>query len=265
MNRQISYASLLALAGLVFALAPRTSVQAAEGMEAATSIRLQRVQELRRQELVKPDKNSFSMETPGLELKFSLSLPADRRLLEITNPERAEVKAVDASGRDLAAIEENFMNKLEYVKLIQTYGEDPKGFTVHLATPTRAAATFDLNVELEAVTFADTEDVSVELSEDWTQLDASMFGKKKVQVRIQRKGEETSLEIMPGTVKGALEDVQLFDGSTELEQGWSMWNESRVNYSFTGKATGPITARLTVRTGLSTEMLTIALEDQPLP
>ena len=83
MNRQISYLSIIALAGLTFALAPRTPLHAAENATVAPSFRLLRVQEIRRHDLVKPDENAFSMDQPGLELKFELTLPGDRRLLEI--------------------------------------------------------------------------------------------------------------------------------------------------------------------------------------
>ena len=44
-----------------------------------------------------------------------------------------------------------------------------------------------------------------------------------------------------------------------------MWNPMSISYIFPGEPKGPFTARLKVRTGLSTEMLTIALDDQPLP
>ncbi len=264
MAHRLSLMTLLLTVILVAFLAPHSVGITTEGV-LAPSLELQRIQELRRHDVVEPDENEFSMEQPGLSLTFKISLPADRRLLEITNPEPSDVTAADASGRDLSAIEKSFMDRLEYVKVIQTYGEDPSEFTFHLATPARSAATFDLHTELEAVTFTSTEEISLEVGEEWTELDASMFGKKKVQARIQRKGKELSLEVQPGTIKGAIEDVQLFTGNTELEQGWSMWNEMQISYSFSGESTGPITARLSVRTGLSTETLTISLDDQPLP
>ena len=264
MTHRLSLLTLLLTVVLVAFLAPHTAGVTANGAK-APMLELQRVQELRRHDLVKPDENSFSMDEPGLTLDFKLNLPDGRRLLEIANPEPADVTATDASGRDLSAIEKNFMDKLEYVSITHVYGEDPTGFTFHLTNPARESKTFNLHVDLAAVTFGSTEEISQEVGEAWTTLDKKLFGDQKVKVRLQHKGDEWSLEFQPGTIKSALDKVQLFAGSSEFDQGWSMWNDASLSYSFSGEASGPFTARLSVRTGVSTETLTIDLNDEPLP
>lgn len=253
----------LVIVSTLTALLVATSISAESRPGNKPRISLQQIKELRQIDIVEPDKDGFFHDEPGLELTYRVSLPDGRQLIELHQPEL--VKATDSEGRDLSAIKPGFMDKLEYVKLIQVYGETPEKFTFHLALPARGAESFDLHAEFEAVTFAGAEEIVVEVTKEWTDLDAAMFGKKKVQIRLEKKGKDVQLAVRPGTVKAAIEEIKLFNGGTELDESFAMWNDMQINYSFNGEMADSLTAKLTVRTGLTKEMLTLVLDDQPLP
>ncbi len=103
------------------------------------------------------------------------------------------------------------------------------------------------------------------MSSEWTDIDPSIFGKKKVQITVREDGESVKLTVHPGTVKPAIESVELYRGSEKLEQSLSMWNDAHLNYSFNGEYAENMTVKFKVRTGLSTEIVSIKLDDQPLP
>ncbi|MCZ6834914.1 MAG: hypothetical protein O7G85_04000 [Planctomycetota bacterium] len=246
-------------------LSTLTTAEPVESRRKAPGIILKKITERRDLELVKPDEDEFSMEKPGLELIYDLDMPSGLHLLEIAQPDHKQVKATDSTGRDLSLIKPDFMGKLKYVETTQFYGEPVKGFSFHLALPARSSRHFELKVDLEATTYTSTEEVTSPVNEDWIDLDATLFGKKKVQVKLVRQGKNVQLAVRPGTVKNAIEDVKLFHGDTELQSSFSMWNDSMINYSFEGVMAPSMTVKLKVRRGLSKHMITIALDDQPLP
>ena len=80
-----------------------------------------------------------------------------------------------------------------------------------------------------------------------------------------KNDDGVELEMRPGTVKATIESVELYNGNKKLETSFSMWSDSQISYSFTGKFAEKMTAKFKVRTGLSTETISIKLNDQPLP
>ena len=246
-------------------LAIMNTLVAARPNGANAQLTLKRVREIRQLDLVKSNENVYFMDQPGLALTFELALPQGRQLLEIHQSVREDVHAIDSSGKDLSGVELNFMNKHEYVTPLRTYGEPLKEFMFRLAQPSRKAESFDLSVNLEAVTFLTLKELVAEVSSEWTDIDPSIFGKKKVQIKVRKNGETVELAVRPGTVKPAVESVELYRGSEKLEQGYSMWSDSNLNFSFNGQFAQNMTVKFKVRTGLSTEIVSIKLDDQPLP
>lgn len=246
-------------------LAIINTLAAARPNGANAQLTLKRVREIRQLDLVKSNENVYFMDQPGLALTFELALPQGRQLLEIHQPVREHVHAIDSSGKDLSGVELNFMNKHEYVTPLRTYGEPLKEFMFRLTQPSRKAVSFDLSVDLEAVTFTALKDLVAEVSSEWTDIDPSVFGKKKVQIKIRKDGESVKLTVRPGTVKPAIESVELYRGSEKLERSLSMWSDANLNFSFNGEYAENMTVKFKVRTGLSTEIVSMKLDDQPLP
>ncbi len=261
MIRRLSIVAVVALPVL-----PATGPAVSRSHDAAPRIVLKSIQEVRRSELVKDPQEGFSFVKPGLVLAFDLDLASGRRVVEVLEPDA--VKAVDSTGEDLTAIEPNFFGRRQHVEVIETYdgsSSEFKEFKFTLALPDRQASSVDLATSLQVVTDNGAREVVLDVGRDWTPIDPDLFPGKNVKARLKQGRENVELELVPGTVKGAIESIEVVSAGRSLGSYGTMWNDMQITYSFQGRLATGMKVKLRVRRGLETETIDLDLEDLPLP
>jgi hypothetical protein len=234
--------------------------------KAAPRIVLKSVQEVRRNDLAKVPDNAFSFTKPGLVLTFGVKLAEGRRVVGVSEP--VTVRAVDTTGRDLTAIEPNFFGRRQHVEVIETFGDSTrefKEFKFTLALPDRRATSFGLAASVDLTTDAGAQEVVLDIRDTWTPIDSGIFPGKSVKARLKQGRNTVELEFVPGTIKAAIESVEVGAAGTTLEFQGTMWNETKTTYSFQGKLAPGLRVKLMVRAGLDDVPIEIDLRDQPLP
>ncbi|MHC4102732.1 MAG: hypothetical protein ACYS15_00700 [Planctomycetota bacterium] len=229
----------------------------------ADVLALKRIDELRRADVVKADDNGFEMSQPGLVLTFGIRLPIGRRVVEVQEP--AQVTAVDSTGSDLTQIEANIFGRREHLELVHVWNEPPSRLKFTLALPRRQATSFDLSTTIGVVTDTGSHDVVMDVGTDWTQLDPKIFPGTNAVARLKQGKRDLELELKPGTIRATIEKVQIISGGEPLESYSSMWSDLGLMYSFQGTHEPGMKAKLTLRNGLQTMPVTIALDGQLLP
>jgi len=231
-----------------------------------TKIHEQRIDKLVKRENDKQQRLSF--EKPGLNLTFKVSLPDGLRLLDVSEPR--DFSAKDSTGKDLTKIEKNIMGERDYVEVVQRFNEPATQFMMQLALTKRSATTFDLQGSVTITTFAGTKTEQIELDTEWVELDVDVFDGKQVRCRLKPRDSFTgnkvpTLVFEPGTVKSAIEDVQLVRNGQTVNSQSSMWNDQQVMYSFEGEYHKDYRARITLRHNVQQTPVPMKLTRQRLP
>jgi len=230
------------------------------------TLSLNSIRENRTLQVVKPTDDAMMMmgDTPGLLLTFGIALPEGRKLLDLQQPRK--VTAKDSTGTDLSAIEPGFSGDREYVDDVASWkDEGVSEITLRLASSARAATTFDVNAEFTASVFTGTKVLKASPTAEWSDLDPAMFGGRKVQVRINQENDSFGVEFKPDSTKDLIEKLELVSGDSTIEgNGWFSDGRS-VTFMVDAKPEGPVTANITVRTGVETIPLRIDLKAQALP
>jgi len=254
---------LILLALVVFALTAWPQKVEGEPQAGGATSRLVKVQETRRARLVSQDENSYEFHKPGLELTFEVTLPGGGQLIDIEQPEK--IVATDSTGHDLTDIEKNFMGKRQYVTFLRKMDGESKEFTIQLAPPTRQATHFNVSTTFDVWAYHELTESTVAVRTKPVTLDAVLFGGTNVTAMLQSRGDHTQLVLTPGTVKQFVERVTLSDGTRDYDNNGAMWNNVMLSYDFDTKATDAMTAKLSIRSGMSKMPCTVSLKNQPLP
>jgi hypothetical protein len=267
-------ASIIAIAAsalaplLLLVVAPAEPSAEPLAIDPETTLTLTRVVETRAADLVaaKEDDMLFSMpsDQPGLFLQFSLQLPAGTKVMHVQQPK--VVTARDSNGTDLSKIKPGFGDELEYVELEHDFKDedDVSDITLQLACSARAASTFDVSATFEATIFTGSKPLPLEIGAEWLALppDATQPGKPP-RVRATEEG----LLFEPAEIEAWIEKIDIQTGPNEVieSNGWFS-DGSTITYSFTDlPPVRPLKATLTLRTGVKTIPLTIAVKAQALP
>ncbi len=230
----------------------------------AVKAQLVKVQDTRKVMLVTSKKDSgFDFNKAGLELTFGLTVPDGKTLLRPEQP--SNIKANDSTGKDLTAVEKGFTGRKEYIEMVQNWGKPPDTFTVTLAPPARSATRFNLTADIELWAFDDIKETSFTPAKSETPLDASLFGLDKVTAKLTESNNAFHIVITPGTVKHSIDKIELTKGSTNITSLGTMWNEASITYSFEGKFSDEMQAKLKVRQGMAKLPCNIDLTDIKLP
>ena len=135
MDRRLPIATACCLAALLpWPVATGVRPRPAPGVG---GIVLERINELRRTDIVETGDQMSMFDRPGLTLRFGVELPGGRRLVDLKEP--ARVTAADSTGHDLTMIEKNFIGRRQHVELIQVWNESPREFKFNLTLPDRQA------------------------------------------------------------------------------------------------------------------------------
>lgn len=253
----------LALVAAVHAPSEATTL---EMEQPPVQITLRKVEESRRVTLVEDDDGHFDFNKPGLVLTYSMTVPEGLTVHEVTQPQ--EVQAKDSAGTDISRIEAGFRNEREYVKLEQSWGEPPTGFTFRLLPATRKAATFDLQATFHLEAYGGTESISFEPTGQWQAVDASALELDQLEIRLGDGGfgqDSAALSIRPGTAREAIHEIYLIDGDEEIKSMGSMWTDREAAFSFDHPYREGQRVRIVARTQVQSIPITIDLREQPLP
>jgi hypothetical protein len=230
------------------------------------TVALHRIEEIRRVDLVESGGSQFNFTKPGLVLTFHWSLPEGLIVHDVEQPD--DVKATDASGRELSAIEPGFQNQRTYVELVKEWDSPPHGFTFRLLPAARSAETFDLEAAIQVVTYTSTRAVTATPGPEWTAIDAVHFPSDEVHIRHSEggfDGRSAQISVRPGNARSVIEKVYLIDGEQEIESIGYMGSDRETAYSFQHPFRQGQRVRILVRENLQSHTIVLELRDQQLP
>ena len=244
---------------------------AGQSDEMKPNVVLSRIKESRVKTLVEPDGNNqhqMSMNKPGLTLTFQVELPDGQQLLEVSEPE--DFMAKDATGRDLTKTEKNFKGERNHVKLVSAFNKPATRFKMRLALSARSAETFDLRGDVTVTSYGSTEELDVALDTDWMTIDTDLFGDNDVRCKLKQQesfqgNQVPAVVIEPGTVKEAIEKIELVRGGQSISARGTMWNNQHATYSFDGEYHEDYRAKITVRTDVRETPVHLEFNEQDLP
>jgi len=223
-----------------------------------------RVEETRRTEFVSKKAKPYGFKKPGLELTYELTLPDGMQILDIDQPE--EITASDSRRRDLTDIEKSFTGERKYVDLRPMPKGNKPEVTLQLALPKRQAKHFSVSTTFDVWGYREMTESVVRVGTKPVTLDATLFGGTTVTAVLEDRGNHAELKLTPGTIKRFVEGVTLSDGSDDYRSNLSAQNDDKLIYFFSNtKVADTMTAKFTIRSGLSRMPCTVALENQPLP
>ena len=227
--------------------------------------KLRKVQELRRVELVKKseDRPSFDFNPPGIELTFSVVPPAGKKLIRVEQPGRIE--ATDSTKRDLTAMKAGVFGRKEFLKFVEQWNDVSTTVTMTLANAHRSATRFSVCADFDAWAYDDLEEITITPGSKPLDLDAALFGGRKVVARLEKSGDNPQLTITPGTIKHHIEGVELMDGDTVYDGMGAMWNDASATFMFSGTYKPTLTAKIKIRAGMKKFPCRIAVNDHALP
>lgn len=227
-------------------------------------IKLTKVQETRKVKLAAfKDDGSFDFNKPGLELTFSIEAPNGKQIIRLDQP--TSIVSTDSVGRNLADVKPNFMNRKEYVKLIQVWQKPAEAFTLTLASPGRSATRFSVAARFEAWAFDDLKETMFAPGSQRMTVDPKLFSGSKVTAELTESKGRVSLVLIPGTIKPYIAEIELIDGDTTHQTNGSMWNDGSVTYLFNTSMKPGMKVRIKARTGMEKFDCIINIKDQLLP
>jgi hypothetical protein len=252
--------TLLTLVAMSAAQPPAADQLAAKVIE----IREVRVREVAPRD---PDKFVMSGDKPGLSIKLQVTLPEGAVLTELAEP--SSISAKDSSWADLTDIEPGFSGGKEFFGQMFSGDREKGEISIRLAPAARAANSFSLSLRADATIATGTENITLPVSEKWTNLDEAKFGTfkgKPGEFRV-KTGDDFAVEFRPEDLQSVIAEVavQGEPGSEPVAANTRMWGMGEVNYSFEGVPANPTGLIVTVRTGVRKLPLVVELEDQALP
>ncbi len=254
---------LIVLAVVAFVLTAWPQKATGEQKADGAALRLVEVQEVRRARLVGESKRSWPPNKPGLALTFEVTLPDGKQLFDIEQPEK--IAATDSKGHDLTGIKNDFMGKKKYVRFLPKMDGQSKEFTLQLALPTRQATHFNVSTTVYVWSYHELTESVVTLRTKPVTLDAALFGGTKVSAVLRSGGIQTQLVLTPGTIKRFVEGITLSDGSNDYNNKSAAWEKDTLTYFFNTKTADAMTAKFTIRSGMSRMPCKVAIKNQPLP
>lgn len=201
---------------------------------------------------------------PGLELTFSLNLPAGLHIMSLAQPTR--IAATDSAGTDLTKIEPGFGAELEYLDLEHDFDEedDQCEIALRLAVSARTAVTFDASATFNAMVFTGSNPLNIEATKDWVALPA---GTIEMPQPVRVRATDDGLAFEPAEVEDWIEKVEIKTDEREVVEsnGWFS-DGSTLTYMFDDVPDDrPVKMIITVRNGVKTIPLSIEVTKQALP
>lgn len=211
------------------------------------------------------DDAPFDFNRAGLELTFSIEAPQGKQIVRLDQP--TSIVSTDSTGRNLADVKPNFMNRIKYVNLVPVWQEPAQEFTLALAPPDRSATWFSVAARFEGWAFAELNETSFlpEPGGGRTIMDAKLFDGTKVTAELTESRGKANVILMPGTIKPYIAEIEIVDGNTTHQTNSSRWNDTAVTYRFNTPLKPGMKVRLKVRTGLGKFDCIVDIKDQPLP
>jgi len=253
---------------------PESAIQPAPEIEISLiSIRELRVLDLEEPAPADEDEMFFVMsgEQPSLVLEWRIALPDGSRLVEVVG--LRDLEARDSTGRELAPEDLEAALSADPRYEFGDFGEEPQEIldtlTLTLLVPDRKAETLSLSAEADATFSTGTQEVKIDLTDQWQTVAADRFGGEPVRIRLNHDmGEIIGVEFSPAAAaERAVESLRLNFEGNELDDSGSMNDYSTITYFFDGalERGQPASLTMTVRTGLQTIPIRLDLKDQKLP
>ena len=264
-HRRLTLVTLIAITSVIGTVGRSLADDPVAPKKDVVQAKLTHVQEVRKAMLVsmKDDDSTFDFNKARLELTFRVTPPKGKQFVDLEQPQTIE--AIDSTGKNLADVKPTFMNRTEYVKLVQTWGKPTEEFTMTLAPPARSAKEFSVSTGFDLWAFDEVKEDKFTVNAKAAPIGGMLFGETKVSAYVQGDNNTVRLVFQPGSIRRSIESVELFDGSTTHKTNGSMWNEQMLTYMFNTSLKPTFEVRAKVRSGLGTYPCRIKITNHELP
>ncbi len=264
-QRRITFATLIALTSVLGNVGSSLAGDPVVPKKDSVQAKLTHVQEVRKVMLasMKDEDSKFDFNKARLELTFHVTPPKGKQFVDLEQP--TVIEAIDSTGKNLADVKPTFMNRTEYVKLVQTWGKPAEEVTMTLAPPARHAKDFSVSTGFDMWAFDEVKEDKFTVKAKAAPIGGTLFGDAKVSAYVQGDTNTVRLVFQPGSIKRSIESVELFDGTTTHKTNGSMWNEQMLTYMFNTALKPTFEVRAKVRSGLGTYPCRIKITNHELP